>query len=376
MRRIEFAKRAKGTDSHTRSGVYWKVVDMRNRRGMLRNKVTVVGTIQEWLLDGEEVLLAERAEQIGVLDGKRFVSPGSVALTRLRFWYEDEVLRDRGRQFGMGSTEQRWYEDITACDAEPTGRAWTLTVQVRGRTDQFVVSEAFATKFRQFLDQWLQGETSPVDKYRLAMEALAVEAREQAEAIGDAEAELFYGGLEAGLIHFRNYPKPMISLDGTFPMDRGHKQGWELMTAVRRNVQAGIDPPAVVLPEFSDQDRVFAPGWIEALDTATSWEGVFDDSRNALIFRVTKGRDLGPRGSIPWSQVSWVRFVPLSDLPPALVEARSPILGKAIDGNVLYGSLRGSGRPTTEMFGLVGTALRSGAEWLKVFRTGGVKVRE
>jgi hypothetical protein len=88
---------------------------MSDRQGLFRrrNKVTVVETIQEWLIDGEEVLFAERAEQIGVLDGKRFVSSGSVALTHLRFWYEDDVLRERGRQFGMGwSTDQRWYEDL------------------------------------------------------------------------------------------------------------------------------------------------------------------------------------------------------------------------------------------------------------------------
>ena len=66
---------------------------MSDRQGLFRrrNKVTVVETIQEWLIDGEEVLFAERAEQIGVLDGKHLVSSGSVALTQLRFWYEDDA---------------------------------------------------------------------------------------------------------------------------------------------------------------------------------------------------------------------------------------------------------------------------------------------
>jgi hypothetical protein len=98
---------------------------MSNRQGLFRkrNEVNVVGTIQEWLLDGEEVLLAERAEQIVVVDGKRSVSSGSVALTSLRFWYEDDVLRQYKKQFPiLGTTELRWYEDITACDARPSGR--------------------------------------------------------------------------------------------------------------------------------------------------------------------------------------------------------------------------------------------------------------
>jgi len=196
---------------------------MSNRQGLFRkrNEVNVVGTIQEWLLDGEEVLLAERAEQIVVVDGKRSVSSGSVALTSLRFWYEDDVLRQYKKQFPiLGTTELRWYEDITACDARPSGRAWTLTVQVQEQSDDFVVSEAFAAKFLQLFAQRKQEETSPVDKYRLAMEALAVEAIKHAGAVGDPEAQLFYKGLGNGLVEFRNYPKPTASLDGSFVMDR------------------------------------------------------------------------------------------------------------------------------------------------------------
>jgi hypothetical protein len=73
--------------------------------------------------------------------------------------------------------------------------------------------------------------------------------------------------------------------------------------------------------------------------------------------------------------VNWVRLAPLSGLAPAVAEARSLILAGSGDGNVLYGSLtspRASGR---EMFGLVGTAMRSGAEWLEVFRIAGVKIK-
>jgi hypothetical protein len=284
-------------------------------------------------------------------------------------------LRQYKKQFPiLGTTELRWYEDITACDARPSGRAWTLTVQVQEQSDDFVVSEAFAAKFLQLFAQRKQEETSPVDKYRLAMEALAVEAIKHAGAVGDPEAQLFYKGLGNGLVEFRNYPKPTASLDGSFVMDRGRKQGWARMATVKRHFQTGIEPPATSLPEFLDQDRLFAPGWIEVLGTTTSWEGVFD-SHDAFIFRETKGPDLGPRGRIAWSQVNWVRLAPLPSLSPGVRDARSPILARSIDGNVLYGSLTGPKGSGTEMFGLVGTAMRSGAEWLDVFQTAGVKLR-
>jgi hypothetical protein len=341
--------------------------------GGRRNEITVVGTIQEWLLDGEEVLLAERAEQIGVLDGKRFVSSGSVALTGFRFWYEDDVLRDRGRQFGMGSTEHCWYEDITACDPKPTGSAWTLTLKVGQRSDEYIVSEAFATKFSQLSAQRKQAGTTPVDKYRMAMAALAVEAREGAGAMGDLEAQIFYDWFLVGLAEFRNYPRPSMPLEGSRPTDRGRQQAWALMSAVKRNAGMGIDLPAVVLPEFSEQDRQFAPGWIEVLGTTTSWEGVFD-SYDALIFRANKGPTPGP-GRLPWSHVNWVRLAPMSSLSPDVAEARSPILARSIDGRVLYGALTDPKAPGTEMFGLVGTAARSADDWLEIFRTAGVKIR-
>jgi len=54
---------------------------------------------------------------------------------------------------------------------------------VQEQSDDFVVSEAFAAKFLQLFAQRKQEETSPVDKYRLAMEALAVEAIKHAGAV-------------------------------------------------------------------------------------------------------------------------------------------------------------------------------------------------
>lgn len=118
----------------------------------------------------------------------------------------------------------------------------------------------------------------------------------------------------------------------------------------------------------------FAPGWIEVLDTTTYWEGVFD-SQEAFEFRADTGPALGPRSIIPWSQVNWVRLAPASSLSPTVAKAHSSIIARSIDGSVLYGALTGPKGPGTEMFGLVGSATRSGAEWLEVFQTAGVKLR-
>jgi hypothetical protein len=59
----------------------------------------------------------------------------------------------------------------------------------------------------------------------------------------------------------------------------------------------------------------------------------------------------------------------------SVAEARSEILGKSIDGNVVYGALTGPDGPGTEMFGLVGTTARSANEWVEIFQTAGVKIR-
>jgi len=101
----------------------------------------------------------------------------------------------------------------------------------------------------------------------------------------------------------------------------------------------GIEPPATSLPEFLDQDRYSHRGG-SRFRYDNELEGVFD-SHDAFIFRETKGPDLGPRGRIAWSQVNWVRLAPLPSLSPGVRDARSPILARSIDGNVLYGSLTG-----------------------------------
>jgi hypothetical protein len=346
-----------------------------------RNKVTVVGTIQKWLIDGEEVLFAERAEQIGVLDGKRFVSSGSVALTQLRFWYEDDVMRERGRQFGMEwSTEQRWYEDLTACSAKPSGSAWTLTLQVSERVDDFIVSEAFATKFLQLFAQWGEAERSPAEKYRIAMDSAADEAKNRARALGDIEGLYFYDGVQLAVKGFRGHWSPPQPGDGSHPFDRGRERAWELLSAMKLGLEGGSDLLPVVLPELSEQNRQFAPGWIEVLATTTKRVGLFSVGgpfhapSNALMFWC-KGVERDPKDSISWSHVNWVRLAPLSGLSPSVAEARSEILGKSIDGNVVYGALTGPDGPGTEMFGLVGTAARSANEWVEIFQTAGVKIR-
>jgi hypothetical protein len=88
-----------------------------------------------------------------------------------------------------------------------------------------------------------------------------------------------------------------------------------------------------------------------------------------------KGVERDPKDSISWSHVNWVRLAPLSGLSPSVAEARSEILGKSIDGNVVYGALTGPDGQGTEMFGLVGTAARSANEWVEIFQTAGVKIR-
>jgi hypothetical protein len=128
------------------------------------------------------------------------------------------------------------------------------------------------------------------------------------------------------------------------------------------------------LPEFSVGDRRFAPGWIEVLETTTSQEGIFDwDS--ALIFRANEGPVLGPRRAIPLSDVTWVRLASASNVSPGVAKARSRILARSIDGNVVYGAIPSRRRPRMEMFGLVGTVARSGDEWLQIFQTAGVKIK-
>jgi hypothetical protein len=161
-----------------------------------------------------------------------------------------------------------------------------------------------------------------------------------------------------------------FSLWAAYYVARAGNQSIGEVVAASKTDRPRADHSEVSLPELSEQA---APGWIEVLGTTTSWEGVFD-SHNALIFRANKGLAPCP-GSVAWSQVNWVRLAPLSGLAPAVAEARSLILAGSGDGNVLYGSLtrpRASGR---EMFGLVGTAMRSGAEWLEVFRIAGVKIK-
>jgi hypothetical protein len=340
-----------------------------------------VETIQEWLIDGEEVLFAERAEQIGVLDGKHFVSSGSVALTQLRFWYEDDAMRERGRQFGMEwSTEQRWYEDLTACSAKPSGSAWTLTLQVSERVDDFIVSEAFATKFLQLFAQWGEAERSPAEKYRIAMDSAADGAKERARALGDIEGLYFYDGVRLAVKGFRGHWSPPQPGDGSHPFDRGRERAWELLSAMKPGMEGGSDLLPVVLPELSEQSRQFAPGWIEVLATTTNRVGLFSVGgpfhapSNALMFWC-KGVERDPKDSISWSHVNWVRLAPLSGLSPSVAEARSEILGKSIDGNVLYGALTGPDGPGTEMFGLVGTAACSANEWVEIFQTAEVKIR-
>ena len=136
----------------------------------------------------------------------------------------------------------------------------------------------------------------------------------------------------------------------------------------------GIDPP-FGLPAFSEQERLFAPGWIETLDAAVTWQGAFHPLHDGLVFRANTGPELGDRNFIPWSKVKWVRLDPVSRLTPSVTAAHTGTLARSIDEKVVYGALAGMGGTGSEMFGLVGSAARPGTEWLEIFRVAGVKMR-
>jgi hypothetical protein len=140
-------------------------------------------------------------------------------------------------------------------------------------------------------------------------------------------------------------------------------------------------------------------GWIEELDTPTSSEGVFDAGTDALerwlIFvehvaiafpeqsgegaRQVEVSGTGvsstPVTGIPWSCVEWVRLASVSDISPKVRETHSEVLARSVDGKVVYGAFKYPGGSRTKMFGLVGSAARSGDEWLETLRTAGVRIK-
>ena len=96
-----------------------------------------------------------------------------------------------------------------------------------------------------------------------AMELAAGQAWKEAGAVGGSlESDSFHDGVRLALVEFLRNRHPPRSLDGSSPFGRGRKQAWAILSAMTLGVGIGLDVPPVVLPELSEQDRHFAPGWI------------------------------------------------------------------------------------------------------------------
>ena len=219
--------------------------------------------------------------------------------------------------------------------------------------------------------------------YMEAMEFAAGQAWKEASAVGGSpESDSFHDGVRVALVEFLRNRQPPQSLDGSSPFGRGRKQAWAILSAMMLGVRIGLDPPPVVLPELSEQDRQFAPGWIAPFGTTASREGIFD-ACDTFRFRWRETSkspwdDSGPpTGSqpIPWSDVNWVRLMPLSSLLPGFAEEYPQIRAGSTDLNVIYGTLTGPGRSGAQVFGLVGNPANSEDQWLEIFRSAGVKIK-
>ncbi len=217
--------------------------------------------------------------------------------------------------------------------------------------------------------------------YLLAMQSAADEAWER--TAGDFESDSFFEGVRVAFVEFRWSSVPPRFADGLSPFETGRKQAWAILTAVALSADIGLDPPPVLLPELSEPDRRFGPGWIGTRGKTPVREGVFDASDSPRFRWLETGdgletpSELSARSQqLSWSEVTWVRLRPLSSLLPVVVEFHPQALAGSTDPNVVYGALRGPGGPEAEVFGLLGTAVCSGTVWLDMFRAAGVQIRE
>jgi len=216
--------------------------------------------------------------------------------------------------------------------------------------------------------------------YMLAMEWGADE--EWVRAGGGFEIDSFFEGVRVALVEFRSSSRLPQGLDGTSPFGRGRKQAWSILAAMTSGAELGLARPPLVLPDPSEQDRQLGPGWIGTLGETRVREGIFDAS-GTLAFRWLEANADADRAAepspqtqeVPWTDVTWVRLRPLSSLLPRAAQFHSQILARSTDPNVVYGALTGPSGPEAEVFGLLGTATCSGAQWLERFRVAGIQIK-